>query len=198
MAGLVAGEGADQAVSQQIEIANGVEDLMPDELIAIAQPVLVQYAVVVDDHGVVQAAAQRQLLALHPLDITQKPERAGATDLLNKGGGGKVDLGVLIQGLEQRMVEIDGEGYLEAVIRLEATPLVAFLHPDRLFDADEALERVLLFDAGGTDQKHERPGAAVHDRHFGRADVDVAVVDAEAGQGREQMLYGRYPHAVLD
>jgi hypothetical protein len=38
------------------------------------------------------------------------------------------------------------------------------------------------------DRLDERGGAAVHDRHFAGVDLDVAVVDAEAAQSREQML----------
>ncbi len=50
------------------------------------------------------------------------------------------------------------------------------------------LARVLLGDAGGLQQEHERTGRAVHDRHFRRGQVDVGVVDAQAGQRRHQVL----------
>ena len=43
----------------------------------------------------------------------------------------------------------------------------------------EALRRVLLGDAGGLEQEHERAGAAIHDRHFRRIHLDDGVVDAE-------------------
>ena len=44
------------------------------------------------------------------------------------------------------------------------------------------------------DQIDERRGAAVHDRHFGRVQFDDDVVDAEGGQGREQVLDGLDRH----
>jgi hypothetical protein len=89
---------------------------------------------------------------------------------------------------EGRVIEIDGEADLEAVEGLEAGELVAVLDHHRALDADEALRAILLFDAGGLDQEDEGSGAAVHDRHLGGAHIDVGVVDAEAGEGRQQVL----------
>ena len=48
----------------------------------------------------------------------------------------------------------------------------------------------MLLDAGGLDEKHEWTRAAVHDRHFRRAQVNVTVVDAQPGQSRKQMFDG--------
>ena len=74
---------------------------------------------------------------------------------------------------------------------LEARPLVAVAHLDRRDDAQVALGRVLLDDARRLQQEDERPGAAVHDRDLGPGDVDVQVVDAEAGERRHEVLDGR-------
>jgi len=51
-----------------------------------------------------------------------------------------------------------------------------------------APRRVLRADAGAFDQKDERRGAAVHDRHLGPSEVEQRVVDAAAAQGGEQVL----------
>ena len=69
--------------------------------------------------------------------------------------------------------------------------LVAFADLDLTLDADELLGRALLLDPGGLDQEHEGSGAAVHDRHFGRAHIDVGIVDAETREGGHQVLHGR-------
>ena len=63
-------------------------------------------------------------------------------------------------------------------------------HFDGVLDADETLGVVLLLDARRLQQEHERAGRAVHDRHFGRGQVDIGVVDAQAGHGRQQVLDG--------
>ena len=96
------------------------------------------------------------------------------------------------------MVEVDREADLEAVERLEARPLVAVADGDRLLDADEALGLGLVFYAGRLQQEYERPGAAVHDRHFRRRQVDIGVVDAESGHRREQMLDRRDADIAFD
>ena len=76
----------------------------------------------------------------------------------------------------------------------------AHLSPSRTstgdVDAQIALRRVLLVDAGRLQQEHERAGAAVHDRQLGAGDVDVQVVDAEARERRHQVLDGRDARAV--
>ena len=56
----------------------------------------------------------------------------------------------------------------------------------------------LFLDARGLQQEHERTGAAVHDRHFGRGQVDIGVVDAQAGKRRQQVFDRRNAHAILD
>src|SRR3546814_885998 len=84
----------------------------------------------------------------------------------------------------------------EAVMRLETGDLVAVAHFHRVLDADEALGRALLDDAAGLQQEHERAGRAVHDRHFGRGQVDVEVVDAQAGERRHQVFDRLHPGAV--
>jgi hypothetical protein len=89
------------------------------------------------------------------------------------------------------MVELDREADAEAVMRAEAGDLVAVAHLDVLADSQEPLGRVLLGDAGGLQQEHERARRAIHDRHFWRGQFDVDVVDAQAGQGRHQVLDGR-------
>src|SRR5208283_3227886 len=90
--------------------------------------------------------------------------------------------------LESRMIELDLEIDLESVVRIEARPLVALFDVHALENADEALRRLLFLDAGRLQQKDEWSGAAVHDRHLGRADLDERIVYAQAGECRQQVL----------
>ena len=53
------------------------------------------------------------------------------------------------------MIELDLEIDLEAIVRIEARPFVAVLDLHGSQDADEALRRLLLLDAGGLQQEHE-------------------------------------------
>ncbi len=198
MTGLVAGEGADQAVPEQVQIADRIENLVLDELVVVAQPVLVEHAVIVEHDRVVLAAAEREVVRAQVLDVFLETEGTRATHFLDKRCGGKVDhAGLLLLG-KQRMIEIDFETDLEAVERREFDPLVAILDADLLFDLDEFFRRVLLDDTGRLDQKYERSRAAIHNRNLFRAEIDVSVIDAETGNGRQQVFDCRDSNTVLD
>ena len=83
---------------------------------------------------------------------------------------------------------------LEVIGRDEARALVAAHHLDRLRGPCRywrgARERP---QARLVDQDHEGRRAAVEDRHLGAVHLDEHVVDAQAGERREQMLDGARP-----
>ena len=91
------------------------------------------------------------------------------------------------------MAKIDRERQREAVMRFEAGPFLVAAFTladfDGLEHADELLGRVLLDDAGRAQQVDERGRAAVHDGDFFGGQVDMQVVDAQAGQRRHEMLH---------
>ena len=170
---------------------------MLDQLVVVAQSVVVENPVVVVEDRVVQVAAAGEIVLTQPLQVPHVAEGPRAADLLHEGGGGEVDVrGVRIV-LEYGHVEPDRELDLEPVERPELRPLVPILHPHLPPDPQKPLGGGLLLDAGGLEEEHERPGAAVHDRDLGGAQVDVGVVDPEAGHRREQVLDGRDPDAPL-
>ena len=96
------------------------------------------------------------------------------------------------------MIEIDLEADLEAVERNEDGALVALFYADFALDADELLGSFLLLQSGGLDQEYERTSAAIHDRHFRSGQLDVGVVDTQAGHGREQVLHRIHFDVTLD
>ena len=198
MAGLVGAELAEHGATEQVDVADRIQDLVDHELVGVAQPVLVEYPVVVEHDGVVHAAAERQVALAQRLDIAQKTERARAAHFLQEGRRRKVDARVLAELVEHRVIEIHLEVHLESVERPKFGPLVAVFDTHRFPDADEFLRRILFLDAGGLQQEHERAGAAVHDRHFRGGQVDDDVVDAEACKCRHQVLDGRNLDAVPD
>src|SRR6185295_8857413 len=62
--GLVRGKRAKQRSAEQIKVADRVEQLVADELVGEAQAVGIQHALVVQHHGIVEPAAERQAAAL--------------------------------------------------------------------------------------------------------------------------------------
>ena len=89
---------------------------------------------------------------------------------------------------DQRRREVDLDIEMEARVRRQLAPAVAVLDADRLENLDELARLRQLANADLVDRLDEGSGAAVHDRHFAGVDLDVAVVDAQAAQGGQQML----------
>ncbi len=187
----------DERMAQQVEIADGVQHLVLHELVVVAQALGVEHAVLVQHNRILQAAAQRQTRGAHGLDILHEPERSGARDFLHVRVLGEIDDDVPVLRPEHRMREVDREIELEAVERIEACPLVAVAHLDGCKDAQIALRRVLLDDAGRLQQEDERPGTAIHDRDLGSGNVDVEVVDAKARERGHQVLDGGNAGTVM-
>ena len=62
VAGLAGMVGPQDGMPNKIEVANGVKRLVLGELVAIAQAVGIQHAIVVDNDGVVQTAPEGQTM----------------------------------------------------------------------------------------------------------------------------------------
>ncbi|SPA45666.1 conserved hypothetical protein [Cupriavidus taiwanensis] len=197
MAGFVRHIGADQRMAHHVQVADRIQDLVAHELVAVAQFLVVEHAVLVQHDRVVQAAAARQAHFAQGLDLVRKAEGAGAGNLAHVAGVGEIDREGLAGLVDRRVAEVDGERQLEAEERLQPRQLVAFAHFHRLLHADEGLGRILLLDASRLQQEHERRRAAVHDRDFLGVDVDIEIVDAQAGAGGHQVLDGGNARASL-
>ncbi len=189
MAGFIAAEFADQTGAQQVQITDGIENLVLHEFVLVTQAVFIEHTGFVHHDGVLNTAAERQIVRAEELDVAHEPEGPCTADFLDEGSAREVHTGSLGATLENRVIEIDLEAHLEAVERQEGRALVALLDRHFTLDANELLVGVLLLQAGGLNQEYERPSAAVHDRHFRRGEFDVGVVDPQAGHCRKQMLH---------
>jgi hypothetical protein len=128
----------------------------------------------------------------HHLDIACEAEGAGARDLARVLAAAEVELDPLAGGIDGRVVELDLEAQLVAVERVQARPLelgaFALTHLDRTQHADEALGGLLLDDAGALQQVDERGRRTIQDGHLFGRDVDIQVVQPQAGAGAHQVL----------
>src|SRR5690606_5145890 len=102
------------------------EHFMADELVAEAQAVLVDDAVLVHDDRVLEAAAERALALARGFQVTQEAEGSRAADLFQERRRRKVHRHGLTMLAQRRVVEVDLDVETEAVMRVEAHPLVAF------------------------------------------------------------------------
>src|SRR5688572_30592601 len=84
---------AANALAEESEIANDIEDFVAHEFVRKAQRFLAQHRVAADDDRVLEAAALDQILVHERLHIFVKNEGAGGRDLLLVDGrryfGGK-------------------------------------------------------------------------------------------------------------
>ncbi|MNF74254.1 hypothetical protein D3C84_562820 [compost metagenome] len=198
MAGLEALELTNQAIAQQVEVTNCIEDLVLHEFVFIAKAVFVQYAIGVDHNSVFNAAAECEVVLAQVLDVTHETKGTGAADFFYERSAGKIHACTLGAVPENRVIEIDLEAHLEPFERDESGALVAVFHCHFTQDADEFLGGVLFFQACRLNQKYEGSSAAIHDRNFGRGELDVGVIDAQASHGREQVLYRVHFDVTVD
>ena len=71
-------------VPEQIQIADGIKNFVGDEFIRIAKTIFVENSIVVEDDGVVHAAAQGQILCTQRFNVAEKAKRSGAADFLQE------------------------------------------------------------------------------------------------------------------
>src|SRR5204862_3117831 len=133
------------------QVADRIEDLVLDELVVVAKSLAVEDLELVDDHRVVEAAAEREPARSHHLDFLGEAEGARARDFVLVLPGAHVEDEALAGLADDGVIELDLEAERVALVRLEARPLrcraLAFLDLDRTQDANEPLRRVLQRDA---------------------------------------------------
>src|SRR5262245_17375432 len=182
---------AEQRRPGEREITDGVKGLVADELVSKTRTLRVEDARVGDDQRVLERSAERVAGAPQLRYVAHEAEGARARDLAPEGLRRAIERQVLAP--DQRMVERD----------LCLDPQTAGIRPQlaiagtgrdayRLEHADETARRIERLDADAIDRRHERGGAAVHDRNFGAVDLDHRVVHAEPAQRRQHMLGRRY------
>ena len=92
-------------MTEQIEVANGIKHLVPDELIGIAQTIAVKHSILIKHHGIIEAAALGQAVFTQPLDFLHKTEGTRPRNLLDVGTFGKIERSLLPAPGNGRMTE---------------------------------------------------------------------------------------------
>src|SRR5450759_502188 len=173
--GFVGGVFADQRVSEQIQIADGVEHLVLGKFVVVTQPLAVQDARFIEHDRILQVAPQDKACGTQRLHVLHEAEGSSAADFLDVRMLGKIDRDVAVFRSEYRVREIDGEIEHEPLMWIEARPLVVLPRFDGRLDPQIAFGSRLLNDAGRLQQKDERPRASIHDRDLGTGNVDWRV-----------------------
>ena len=164
--------------AEQREVADEIEDLVADELVAEAQRAR-EDAGVVEDDGVVQAAAARQSPRAQLRDLAREAEGPRRSDARREFLGPEREGQLLAAHDRMRKVDLVGDGQSGSVRLVEHAAVVAD-DLDRLVELDRPDDGVLPLESGGVEQAHEGKGRAVDDRDFRTVDLDEAVVEAQA------------------
>ena len=178
-------EMADDRVADEREVANRVEDLVADELVLEAQGV-VENARLAEHDRVLEGAAEREPVLPQHLDVLEEREGSCRRDLFDERFLGNAQRPRLMA--KERMIVADAVGDLEVIGGIERDSFVATRHRNRPDDFQIPAARLLPLHARFVNQIDERRGTAIHDRHFGRVQLDDHVVHAHADERREQMF----------
>jgi hypothetical protein len=194
VSGAVGHNARDQALADEREVSNAVEDFVADELVAETQRAVLNSIRREHDHAFVGGAADQPLVA-HGFFLLQEPERARASNLGDETSVGKLDGERLIT--DQRMREVDGVLNREAVCRVDADELVAIAKLERLDHAQVLAMLALAAKSGGEDHVDEGLGAAIEDGELEVVELDDRVVESGADNGGQQVLGGGDEHSAL-
>ena len=99
---------------------------MTHKFVFKTQAVFVQYAIIVNNDGTIEAAAQAQTTGLQIFDITHETERTRTADLAHKRISGEVHRIALVAGINGRMVKIDGEIQRKPLYGLNSATIAIF------------------------------------------------------------------------
>ena len=177
MTGFIRGKCTNNVVTTHEQVTNRVEHFVTNEFIFKTQAVFVQYAIIVNNDGTIEAAAQGQATGLQILDITHEAESTRTADLAHERISREVHRIALRAGINRRMVKVDGKIQRETIKRLEFSPLVAIFDANGLFDADKFLRTVQFFNTCVKQQVDEWSSTTIHDRDFRGVNFNNDVID---------------------
>ena len=184
VAGVARDDVTEDRPAQQREVADQVEDLVADELVAVAE--LVQDAALADDDRVVERAALGEAVLPEVPHVLQEPVGAGGGELLDEH--------VLRRLARDRLRADHGMGAVERVADAkhvagdDLEPAGIGADPDRLVDDERLPTGRQGHAAGRVEQRDEGSRAAVDRRDLGPVDPDLEVVEPQAGRRGHQVL----------
>ena len=178
-------EMADDRMPHEREVADRIENLVPHEFVFEAESV-VQHAGLAEHDGVVERPAKREPVLTEHFHVLEKRERPRWSDFFDEAVFGDAQRAGLMA--EQRMIEADAVGDLEVIRRVQRNPLVPARDRNRTDDLQIGPRRRERLHTRFLNEVDEGGGAAVHDRHFRRVQLDQHVVDIQAHERGQQML----------
>ena len=104
-------------MAQQIKIADRIKNFVAHKLVLMAQAVVIQDAVIIDDDRIVHAAALGQVALAQVLKFLHQTKGSGPTHFFDKRSGGKINAGFLL--FDDWIVIHDCVSHSEPVVGLD-------------------------------------------------------------------------------
>ena len=194
VSGLVDGDLAQDREPAEGEVADEVEELMADAFVLAAEALAVDRAVPVEDDGVVERAALGQAEGAEAVHIFEEAEGAGVGDLGFEFFGAEAEFKLLV--VEERVIVGDGAIDLGFEAGFDGGVASVDADLDGLSYHQVGAGGGKFDDAGGLDELDKGSGRAVEDGNLGSVNLDLGVVDAEAGQRGHEVFNSSDPGAV--
>src|SRR5450830_2086989 len=103
-------------MTNQIKIANGVENLVAHEFIVVTQAIGIENPIFIHDNSVFKRTSTRQSHAAQGFHILHETEGASASDFLDVGFETEIHLGNLPCTIDSRMIEFDEKLEFETIV----------------------------------------------------------------------------------
>ena len=172
--------------AEERQIAEQIQDLVADELVAVAEPV--QRAAIAEHDRVVERAPARQTVLPHEPEVAEEAVRPGRGELLDERPLARRPGEDLRP--DRRVVVVQRVADPQRVRRHDVNPPPGAAHSKRARKRQHPAARGLLLAARERQQRHEGLRAAVERGDLGPVHLDLDVVDAEPGRRRHEVLDG--------
>src|SRR5262249_43479668 len=134
--GAAAVEMPEDRAAGQIKVPDRIEHLVADELVRIAQPPPLEYALALPDDGVVEPGAASEARCAQRIDLVEEAEGARPADIGFEGAVGELHAPALTRDRGARIVDLEAER--QALAGLQGRHAVAIADGDGLEHADAA------------------------------------------------------------
>lgn len=193
VAGAVGDDAADNLLANQGEIADEIENFVADEFIGEAQRAIAWTLGREDNHVLIAGAADEAHVAQIAL-ILKKAKGARGRDFALVASGREINFEVLCA---DGRGEVDGIGDGVSVGGIDADEFIALANLNLLQDSKISALAALAAQAGSQNHFDEALSAAIKNRDFEIIELYGSIIEADADEGRKQVLRGRDEHAFF-
>ena len=184
----------EKGAAQQRQVSEDVQNLVPHELVLVAQRLGGQHRVIADDHGVLQAPALDQPVLVEQLQLLEEAERSRVGEFLGPGLRRHFEAEELREAPAAARARA---GNLQPVVGEHLHHRLAHLQLQRLRQPIRRARLRLWHQPGLLNHPHILARTPIRNRRLTRIQLDDGIVHARAAERREHMLHRVNLHVPL-